>query len=72
MENLNPILKFPFMHYTGEPRDPAYSLAHTQKSVLEVQLGGKGRDLKILPPLDKAQPGSTVNPACKTENRENA
>ena len=31
-----------------EPRDPAYSLAHTQKSVLEVQLGGKGRDLKIL------------------------
>lgn len=27
-----------------EPRDPAYSLAHTKKSASEVQLGGKGID----------------------------
>ena len=29
-----------------EPRDLAYSLAHTQKSALEVQLEGKGKGLK--------------------------
>ena len=71
-EKFKPDFKISLYALYREPRDPAYSLAHTQKSVLEVQLGGKGRDLKILPPLDKAQPGSSVNPACKTENREDA